>query len=80
VQNVGQKGSGSIYRRGAVKCDVCNVDSEKTEVRHFSELYTMGSEGTCLCNRCCIIVCNFIKGMQNMAQGIRKEAYLQLRK
>jgi len=60
-----------------MKCDICRSDNQ---VRHITNIYTIGSEGTCLCNNCCIQVSNYINHMKNMAQGVRIELHKQYKK
>ena len=60
-----------------LNCDICRGDNQ---VRHITNIYTIGSEGTRLCNNCCIQVSNYINNMTNIAQGIRIELHKQYKK
>ncbi len=60
-----------------MSCDVCGSDNQ---VRHLTNLYTIGSEGTRLCNDCCIAVSNFVRSLSSLATRKEKQCYLKWKK
>lgn len=60
-----------------MKCDICDSDNQ---VRHLDNLYTIGSEGTRLCNECCVNVSNYIRGLKRIISNKEKECYKKWRK
>ena len=60
-----------------MKCDVCRSENQ---VRHITNIYTIGSEGTRLCNDCCICVSNYIRELSNATGRITFEIHRQYAK